>query len=137
MNDPRAAGLQRDSALSVFGEILVGCEGVCEGLLAAVFFDDEGETIDYYSYLDPFDTKLHAAYYGVIMSQGHARARWLGLGDLDIMLLFSERVDSIILSLGEGFGLTLIATAGSFGESTADDLGEVIERLRVEAGIVP
>ena len=127
--------LQRDSGESVFSRILSRLESLCEGFRAAVFFDSEGETIDYHSYLDPFDTRLLGAQYGVVLASGATRSGWLGLGSLAMIHVYSWGHEALLFSLGEGFGLLVIMGKNSVSDDILARIDEVIASLIEEAGI--
>jgi len=107
----------------------------CTGFRAAVFFDSEGETIDYHSFLDPFETRLVAAYVGVFLASADSRCRWLGMGEVDHAVVYGSRWDIIAMPIGEGFSLALVIDAGESDEGTVELLGEAAGALRTEAGI--
>ena len=125
----------RDSVESVFSEILSRIETACAGFEAAVFYDTEGETIDYHSYLDPFDTRVAAAHHGVIMSLAEAQARWLEMGSVKIVEMSSPKCDIVTMALGDGYFVTVIAGAGSINDGVIDAFFETLVSLREEAGI--
>jgi hypothetical protein len=59
---------QRDLEHTGFTAHLHGMAETVPGLLAIAFCDEEGEIIDYHSYLDPYDTKILGALLGVLLS---------------------------------------------------------------------
>ena len=119
----------------MFSRILSEIEPLCSGFRAAVFFDGEGETIDYHSYMDPYETRLLGAHYGVILASGCARSRWLGLGDVSLIQIYMWGHDSLILPLSEGFGLGLVVGKDVVDEEVMGSIIEVVDRLVAEAGI--
>ena len=54
MSAPGERAPQRDTDASPFCGILARLTEVCPRFEAAVFFDEDGETIDYHSFCDPF-----------------------------------------------------------------------------------
>lgn len=126
---------RRDMAESAFGAILSGLERRCGGFLAAVLYDEEGETIDYYSRLDPFQARLEAAYLGVIVCSASRRTRWLGMGSVEWLEIRGDRRESLTVTMGQGLIVSLLLEAGGIDSNTMDHLWEVIARLRLEAGL--
>ena len=127
--------VQRDMPTSAFGAILADLERSCGGFLAAIFYDEEGETIDYHSRLDPFQTRLEAAHLGVIARSASHRARWTGLGYLEWLEIRTDRRESLTVPIGDGLCVSLLLEAGNLGPGTVDLLLEAVARLRLEAGI--
>ncbi len=125
----------RDSSESVFSEILSRMESACAGFEAVVFYDAEGETIDYHSYLDPFDTRLAAAHHGVIMTMAEAKSRWLEMGSVKMIEVSSPKYDIVTMVLADGYLVTVIAGPGAIGDEVVDGFGEILDTLREEAGI--
>jgi hypothetical protein len=122
-------------AASPFGAILADLEGRCAGFVAAIFYDDQGETIDYHSHLDPFQTRLEAAHLGVLAQSAAHRTRWTGLGALEWLEIRSDRRESLTVAVGDGLRVSLILAAGSLGPGTLDQVLQAAARLRLEAGV--
>jgi len=120
---------------SAFGGILAGLARSCGGFVAAIFYDEEGETIDYHSNIDPFQTRLEAAHLGVLARSASHRARWLGLGSMEYLEIRTDRRESVTMPVGEGLSVSLILEAGGLGTETMEHLGVAAARLRLEAGI--
>ncbi len=135
MSEVAARRPLRDSVESIFSEILSQLEIACAGFEAAVFYDAEGETIDYYSYLDPFNTRLAAAHHGVIMSMAEAKARWLEMGGVKMMEMSSPKCDIVTMVLADGYFVTVIAAPGAIGDEMIDVFFEILVSLKDEAGI--
>ncbi len=135
MSEVAARQPLRDSSESVFSEILSRIETACAGFEAAVFYDAEGETIDYHSYLDPFDTRLAAAHHGVIMSMAEAKARWLKMGSVTMIEVSSPRYDIVTIVLADGYFVTVIAEPSAIGDEVIDGFFEILATLREEAGM--
>ena len=135
MSEASARQPLRDSRESVFSEILSRIETVCAGFEAAVFYDAEGETIDYHSYLAPFDTRLAAAHQGVIMTMAEAKARWLEMGSVKMLEISSPKYDIVTMVLADGYFVTVIAGPGAIGDEVIDGFFEILATLREEAGM--
>ncbi|MBN2718957.1 MAG: hypothetical protein JXX14_24130 [Deltaproteobacteria bacterium] len=122
----------RDMERSAFAEILSHIDGVCPGFLAAIFYDGEGETIDYHSYLDPYDTRLAAAHIGVVVASASRRFDALAMGKVEQIEIHATSLDSITVSMGEGLFLSVIVTAGHLNQLIYRRLIEVIRDIRTE-----
>ena len=126
---------QRDSAESPFSEILAELAVCARGFRAAVFFDRDGETIDYHSFLEPFETRLAGAHHGVVVSSARARFAWLGLGQLERLEFCAGWRDSVTVSLGDEYYLTVLVEAGTLDDELNAAVDEVAARLKQEAGL--
>ncbi len=135
MSEVEARQPSRDSVESVFSEILSRMETACPDFEAAVFYDAEGETIDYHSYLDPFDTRLAAAHHGVIMTMADAKSRWLEIGCVKMIEVSSSKYDIVTMVLADGYFVTVIAGSGAIGDEVIEGFLEILVSLREEAGM--
>ena len=125
---------ERDMDKSVFADILSEIDGVCPGFEAAVFYDKEGETIDYHSYLDPYDTRLVAAHLGVVAffaSQKMSGKRW---GDINFMEISGTIRDSITVSMGDGLFISVMVKSGHLNRAVHRKIHAVIAKLKNEIG---
>ncbi len=135
MSEVAARQSLRDCVESVFSEILSRIETACVGFEAAVFYDSGGETVDYHSYLDPFNTRVAAAHHGVIMSLAEAQARWLEMGGVKMMEMSSPKCDIVNIALGDGYFVTVIAGPGTIDDKVIERFQEILVSLKEEAGI--
>ena len=124
--------LHRDMDRSAFADILSHIDGVCPGFLAAVFYDGEGETIDYHSYMEPFDTRLAAAHIGVIAASVARRFAALNFGKVEQIEIHATHLDSVTVSMGDGLFLSVIVAAGHLNQLVYRRIIEVIREIRVE-----
>ena len=135
MNGARTSVPPRDSTASPFARILSELESACEGFETAVFFDDLGETIDYYSYLDPFSARLVAAHHGVLFSSANNRLEWLGAGPTTQMEIYTSKRDSVTIRIAKGYYMRVVTRAGSLSEELFAKIVEVALEFCGEAGI--
>lgn len=135
MEQPETRTPLRDMDESVFTSILATLEGVCPGFETAVFFDGEGETIDYFSYLDPFDTRLTAAHIGVVVASAMHRFRWMNLGEVKVIEIYAAKKESVTISLGEDLFFSVVVAAGNLSNQLYKYLWDVTVKLRDEIGI--
>lgn len=125
---------RRDLAASPFCEILAELAGQIEGFRAAVFVDDQGETVDYHSLLEPFETRLIGAHAGVVLGSAGARFSWLGLGRVDRLDVRAGWRDLITVTVGDGYFLTVVVAAGAATDEIDGPIAAAVEALRREAG---
>jgi predicted regulator of Ras-like GTPase activity (Roadblock/LC7/MglB family) len=126
---------QRDSAESTFSAILTQLAAGIEGFRAAVFFDDEGEAVDYHSFLEPFETRLIGAHHGIVLASARSRFAWLGLGQVDRLEIRAGWRDTITVALGGGYYLTVVVEAGAATEEIDQAIEVAAAALRSEAGL--
>ena len=125
----------RDSLASPFARVMAELDGACAGFETAVFCDDLGETIDYYSYLDPFSARLVGAHHGIVFSSAGARLAWLGAGAVTSVEIGATGKDSVTVVVAERYLLTVVVRAGALSEEVRARVAEVAARLRDEAGL--
>jgi predicted regulator of Ras-like GTPase activity (Roadblock/LC7/MglB family) len=125
----------RDMRESAFGAILSALVQRCPNVLAAVFFDREGETIDYFSYLDPYSTRLLAAHSGIVFNSAEYRMNWLGGGKLFCTEISTNTHGIVILPVRSEFYLTAIVGREAADGHTIDELLIAVEELATEAGL--
>ena len=128
----KSTELHRDMERSAFAEILSHIDGVCPGFLAAVFYDGEGETIDYHSYMEPFDTRLAAAHIGVVAASIARRFQALSMGKVEQIEIHASRLDSVTVSMGDDLFLSVIVSSGHLNQLIYRRIIEVIREIRVE-----
>ncbi|MBW2276870.1 MAG: hypothetical protein JRF63_05215 [Deltaproteobacteria bacterium] len=135
MNEQPQGEPRRDSVESPFSAILAALAERVEGFRAAVFFDDEGETVDYHSMLEPFETRLIGAHTGIVLNSASVRFRWLGLGEVDRLDVRAGWRDTITVALGSGYYLTLVLEAGAATDDIDRPIEEAALALKREAGL--
>jgi predicted regulator of Ras-like GTPase activity (Roadblock/LC7/MglB family) len=126
---------QRDAAESPFSEIISALADRSPGFRAAVFFDDEGETVDYHSFLEPFQTRLTAAHLGVVVSSARQRFSWLGMGQLTRLEIVTDRLELVTAAMGDGYHLAVVVEAGAWSPELEEEVQRVVVLLREEAGL--
>ncbi len=119
-------------SISPIGEILQILSNNCSEFEAAVLYDSEGETIDYYSYLDPFTTRLLAAHHGILFSSLRRRLKWLDVGAIEMIELQSEAHESITLTVEDEYLLTIIIRRGGNTTQLHENLTSLTALLRNE-----
>jgi predicted regulator of Ras-like GTPase activity (Roadblock/LC7/MglB family) len=130
-----APAARRDTKESAFTAILRQLAARMPGFQAAVFFDHEGETIDYHSSLDPFETRLTAAHIGIVMVRAITRFRDFSLGEVRFIEINAEHRDYVSIALGENLFFLVVVAAGNITSRTWGILFETTRMLREEAGL--
>jgi hypothetical protein len=118
-----------------FSLILADLDASCPGFETAVFFDNQGEAIDFHSTLDAFGARLIGAYHVVLFLSADARFTWLGAGRVTYLELSAERRDSVTTRVAEGYYLTVIVQSGRVDDALLEKMSDVAARLREEAGL--
>ncbi len=134
MSDKHHRAVKRDMDASGIGKILEIFFGGNLAVDAAVLFDNTGETIDYHSVLDPFETRLAAAYCGILFESARFRMAWLEQAVLEMLEFTAENFDVLTVSVGDGFLLAILAKPGTVDDSLLDTVAGVREALIQEIG---
>lgn len=77
-------------------------------LRAVVFVDQEGECIDYWADLDPFDAKIAAAQMIVVLADASARLAARGFGPVHEVTITSEETQLVATWVSEEYFLVLL-----------------------------
>lgn len=102
---------------------------------AAVFYDNQGETIDYYTRKDLFMTRLTAAHHGLLFDSARTRMAWLQMGTVEMIEVCTSNLESITVPVGDDYCLTVVASAGSVNDDFHELVRGVVALLGEEAGI--
>ena len=113
METPNKKQPERDMEASPFAKILANLDDVCPNLELAVFYDSGGETIDYHSYIDPYETRIVAAHIGCIATSVIRKFKKLNLGLLQNFEMWADKKESVTISLGDNLFLTIVFKAGN------------------------
>ena len=132
MSKKTAVESKRDMPISPFGEILATLANNCDKFEAAIFFDTEGESMDYFSLLDPFVTRLMAAHKGILCQSLRYRMEWLGMGTVNMIEVFSETYETITVCVNEEYNLTIVVRSGGNTPDLHDKIVPVVAMLRDE-----
>ena len=127
----------RDTDASPFAVILANLIGRVPGSLGAVIVDAEGEAVDYAGRLDPFDLKLAAAHWQIVLTDMRAAASKRGVGAPRALVVRSEKRSFITHELPDGYTLVLVLSRRA-GFTQATRAFAICERALVrEAGWRP
>ena len=122
----------RDQAASAFSSALLRlCEDT--GARAAALVDPEGETVDYAGALDPFDIKVTAAEWRLVLSLlGQTRVReWAKTHE---MFIRAQSCSYALIALDAGYAIVLQLSRHCSSLSTRA-LGEAVLDISREAGL--
>jgi len=125
------SGRREGERPSAFTPILCDLVRSTAGACGAVFTDRDGECVDYFSHITPFDLKVIGAHASLLVSL-------LAQDGVVISgpLAFSgSRLSLWILPLGEGYTLTLAMERRTWSGDMEGALDRAWRALRSEAGI--
>jgi hypothetical protein len=126
----RARRAPRDQAPSPFAVILEDLLDAIPGAQAAALVDYEGETVDYAGDLDPFDLKVSAAHWQIVLSE-IAETR---LGAPRQLVVRARARSYIIRQLQSGYAVVLLLHPRAAFAASDRALQEADARLCAEAG---
>ena len=135
MSDTDKRESQRDTNLSTFGMIM---EPLCrdfEQIETAVFYDKQGETIDYFTLKDPYLTRLVAAHHGLVFESANAKTKWLDMGVVEMIEIVMGQLDTVTVRVGEDIYLSVIAQAGTIDDEIRTAIEKTVRQLREEADV--
>lgn len=126
----RRALVPRDQAASSFSAILLRlCEA--SGAYAAALVDGEGETVDYAGSMQPFDIRVAAAEWRLVLALvTSSRAAW---ADTNELIVRCRGQSFALWALSEGYALVLVLPRRAFRVSKRA-LAEAVTDLGREAG---
>jgi hypothetical protein len=107
------------------------CDAV--GAAGAALVDSEGETVDYAGIIDPFDIKVTAAEWTVLLGLLH-RSNVPVLRVTDEVALRAARKSFFLKHIGDGYALVLVLPPHAFGISRRG-LTEAVRELCEEASL--
>jgi len=101
--------------------------------LGVALVDAQGETVDYAAMLDPFDVKVAAAEWRIVLKLVRSSnvALWSGARQ---MIVRSQRKTFATIALEEGYAIVLVMHRHAFAIS-GRALGEAVRELSREAGL--
>jgi hypothetical protein len=133
MRPPRRQ-VPRDQEASVFSAVLLRlC--AASGALGAALVDGEGETVDYAGGLSPYDVRVAAAEWRIVLSVVDATRSTLWPGPRELVIRSARRSFAVV-RMSEGYAVVLVLPRGAFHVSRRA-LAEAEEALESEAGLAP
>jgi hypothetical protein len=128
----RRTVVPRDQAASVFSSALLRlCEDT--GATAAALVDSEGETVDYAGTLNPFDIKVTAAEWRLVLAR-LAQSRVPHWAQTHELFVRAQSRSYALIALDAGYAIVLQLFRHCAGLSTRA-LGEAVQDISREAGL--
>ena len=95
----------RDQETSAFTAILAALLGRVGGAYACALVDGEGETVDYCGDVDPFDVKVAAAHWTVVLSAVRDATK---LGEPSLVAVRGAKRSYVVHAMRDGYALVLL-----------------------------
>ncbi|MFT3922384.1 MAG: hypothetical protein QM778_07615 [Myxococcales bacterium] len=127
-------GLLRDRPDTAFSRILSAFLGPYEQLRAAVFFDSEGECVDYASRVDPYEAMVFSA---TLLNPTKALSQLRSLGAPMQWILEAERLEALVRLVGDDLFLALWTDPGGLTSQVLVGIDPLVELLSRESGLLP
>jgi hypothetical protein len=125
---------KRDMDPSGFAKVLEMFFGGNQEVDAAVIFDQTGETVDYHSYIDPYDARLIAAHLGILYELTRYKMDWLEKASLEMMEISCTGFQSVTLPICEDYYLLVLIKPGEMAPDVLDTIQGALEVIRKEIG---
>ena len=129
-----ASAAERDQERSTFTEILERLLHATPGALAAVLVDYDGETVDYAGALEPFDLKVAAAHWQIVLCEVRAIA---ALGEVRNLVVVAAGRSYVLRAIHEGYAVMLVMLRASGFAYSERALQDAAARFSLEAGWPP
>jgi hypothetical protein len=134
LSPPRSRKLAappRDQATSTFTRVLEQLVAVTAGAQAAALVDFEGETVDYAGRLDPFELKITAAHWLIVLSE---TAEGTHIGPIDRLTVRARARAYYVRRLAENYAVVLVLHPRAAFAVSERAMQEAIAGLSAEAG---
>jgi hypothetical protein len=128
----RPSSLPRDTDTTVFTTLLSDLIGRIPGARAAALVDRDGESIDYAGVLSPFDVKVAAAQWQVVLAQ---LAKVEPLREARQVVVRGATKSYLLRSLADAYAVVLILSRGGGFSPTTRAFSAFERALYAEAGI--
>lgn len=130
---PSPRSVARAEAISAFTLILQDGLAALPGARGAALVDREGETVDYVGEIDPFELKLAAAHWQIVMCQLHGTR----LASTHQLVVRSTRRSFVVRRLHDDYAVVLVFLSRAAFAASERALAELEVRLCLEAGWGP
>lgn len=121
----------RDQDASTFTVILERLLASISGCRGVVLVDSDGETVDYAGILEPFDLKIAAAHWQIVIAEFEVLEHF---GDSRQITVRAKNRGYIVRRLPEGYGLVLVLHARAAFAASERSIDEIEADLCREAG---
>jgi len=128
---PRPAPPPRDQVASTFTVILEALIAAVPGAKGAAMVDGEGETVDYAGLLDPFDLKIAAAHWQIVLGDVRETQHLAAVRQITVR---ARGRGYVIRQLPERYALVVVLHPQAAFAASERTLEEFEARLCVEAG---
>jgi hypothetical protein len=128
----RRRGAVRDQSDSAFSAILGQLCDDC-GALAAALVDGEGETVDYAGLLSPYEIKVAAAEWRIVLAVVR-ESRLPGFHTVGTLTVRAKGRTFVMEAMPDGYAIALCLPQGAFNISRRA-VGQAMRELAHEAGI--
>jgi hypothetical protein len=127
----RRGAAARDQQESAFAEILLDLIQRVPGARTAALVDRQGETVDYAGLAPPFETRLAAAHWRIVLDTVREQR---ALATMHSLVVRAARASFIVQALPEGYALVLALARGAGFRGWQRAVPACAGRLRAEAG---
>jgi hypothetical protein len=127
-------GPERDQERSIFTTILEHLLDATPAGLAAVLVDYDGETVDYAGAVDPFDLKVAAAHWQIVLSEVRGIS---ALGQVRGLVVAARARSYFLRAMHEGYAVMLIVHRSAAFSVSERALQDASARFAREAGWPP
>jgi predicted regulator of Ras-like GTPase activity (Roadblock/LC7/MglB family) len=125
---------ERDQAQSAFTTILRRLAEGVPTLLAVAFVDFEGECVDYFSSIDPYEAKVVAAQMSVVMESVTRAIQRLGWGDASRLEVLGASRELVVRRVNDEYALVVMRRADGQEPRLLAAVERAVEEFRVEVG---
>ena len=123
--------IQRDQAPSTFTRILQQLVERTPGAFATALVDFEGETVDYAGRLDPFELKVAAAHWQLVLAQEESAAAFGAIRQLTVR---AQSRSYFVRRLHENYALVIVLHPRAAFSVSERAIVEAVAGLSLEAG---
>ncbi len=102
--------------------------------VGAAFADEEGEAVDFYGLVDPFDLKLAAAHLGILLTRLEELCGCHQLGPLTELHIVAETGQYVSRPVGLGYQVTVVLEPVASLPKLQRAFEQALAEIRVEAG---
>jgi hypothetical protein len=124
----------RDQSASPFAAILQQLLDATPGSNGAALVDHEGETVDYAGTIDPFDLKVAAAHFQIVLGELNGLPSLAGVRQL---IVRARAQSYVIRQIPSSYAIVLLLHHRAAFSASARALQEAHVRLCLEAGFPP
>ncbi len=124
----------RDNHPSEFSRVLEIFFGGNTEVDAVVVFDRGGETVDYHSYINPYDARVAAAHMGILYNLTQFKVDWLEQAKLNMIEVAFSSFYAIAIHIWDEYFLLVLAKPENADPVLLDAVAGSVEALRKEIG---